>query len=111
MVSVHDVINEILSRDLDYIVESSWCKVNYLGLALGMALNPNVSVAKGLKLKVTKCWGLIRTFVEVMGEKNGRGAFLLLYPIRNSVNPKLKAQKYIYICTTWKFKNVNLNSQ
>ena len=28
--------------------------------------------------------------------------------IQNRVNLKLKAQKYIYICTTWKFKAVNL---
>ena len=36
------------------------------------------SVRKGLKLKVRKFWGLIRTFVEVTGEKLvvGRGAFL-----------------------------------
>ena len=31
------------------------------------------SVAKGLKLKVRKFWGLIRTFVEVTGGKRDRG--------------------------------------
>ena len=44
----------------------SFCfKVNYLGLALGMALKSHASVAKGLKLKVRKCWGLIPTFFQI----------------------------------------------
>ena len=36
-------------------------------------------MAKGLKLKARKFWGLIPTFVEVTGEKlfGGRGAFFL----------------------------------
>ena len=44
-------------------------KFNNLGLARGMALEFYTSVAKGLKQKVTKFWGLITTFVEVTGEK------------------------------------------
>ena len=39
-----------------------------MGLALGMALKFNTSVAKELKLKVKKFLGLIPTFVEVTGE-------------------------------------------
>ena len=31
------------------------------------------SVAKGLKLKIRKFWGLIHTFVEVIGKKTGSG--------------------------------------
>ena len=42
---------------------------NNLGLALGTKLKSYTSVAKGLKLKVRKFWGLIPTFVEVTGEK------------------------------------------
>ena len=42
---------------------------NNLGLALGTKLNFYTSVAKGLKLKARKFWGLIPTFVEVTGEK------------------------------------------
>ena len=42
-----------------------------------MALKFNISVAKRLKLKVKKLWGLIPTFAEVTGEKliegEGRG--------------------------------------
>ena len=46
-----------------------------MGLALGIALNPYASFAKELKLKVRKCGGLIRTFVEITGEiLLGRGA-------------------------------------
>ena len=77
--------------------------VNYLGLALGIALKSYTSVAKRLKLKVRKCWGLIRTFVEITGEGLvGLGGGLLPPPppIQNRVNLKLKAQKYICICTT-----------
>ena len=43
----------------------SWFKFNNLGLALSMSFKFYTSVAKGLKLKVRKFWGLIHTFVEV----------------------------------------------
>ena len=56
-------------------------------------------VAKGLKLKVRKWWGLIATFVEIKGEKLVEGARFPPPPIQNRVNLKLKSQKYIYICT------------
>ena len=46
-----------------------WFKFNNLGLALGIALKFYTSVAKESKLKVRKFWCLIRTFVEVTGEK------------------------------------------
>ena len=46
----------------------SWFKLNNLGLALGENLKFYTSVAKGLKLKVRKFWGLIPKFVEVSGE-------------------------------------------
>ena len=42
---------------------------NNLGVAQGMNLNYFVSVAKGLKIKVRKVWGLTLMFVEVTGEK------------------------------------------
>ena len=44
-------------------------KINNLGLAVDMALKFYASLAKWLKLKVIKFWGLIVTFVEVTGEK------------------------------------------
>ena len=44
-------------------------KFNDLGPALGKNLKLYNSVAKGLKLKVIKFWGLTPTFVDVTGEK------------------------------------------
>ena len=54
----------------------SWIKFNKLGLALGIALKFYIIVAKRLKLKGRKIWGLILMFVEVTGEKLvGGGGF------------------------------------
>ena len=47
----------------------SWPKFNNLGLAVGTNFIFYTSVAKGLKPKVGKFWGLIPTFVEVTEEK------------------------------------------
>ena len=55
-------------------------KFNNLGLALGTNLKIYISVAKGLKLRVRKFWGLIATFVEVTEEKLIGGAFPPLPP-------------------------------
>ena len=55
----------------------SWFKFNNLRLTIGMKLKFYTSMAKELKLKVRKLWGLIPTYVEVTGEKlvggGGRG--------------------------------------
>ena len=59
----------------------SWFKFNNLGLALGTNLKFYASLTKGLKVR--KFWGLIRTFIEVTGEKLVEGAFLP--PILNRV--------------------------
>ena len=40
-----------------------WFSFKDLALTLVMVLNSYTKVAKGLKLKVRKFWGLIRTFV------------------------------------------------
>ena len=53
----------------------TWFKFNNLGLALGMTLKFYTSVAKRLKLKVEKFWGLSLTFVAVTGEKLVGGLF------------------------------------
>ena len=89
IISVDDVTNKILSRDSNYIADPqfykdltrktaflegcSWFKFNSLGLALGTNLKFYTSVAKELKLKVRRFWGLIPTFVEITGEKLVRG--------------------------------------
>ena len=45
------------------------------GLTLSIALKFYASVAKGLKLKVKRYWGIIATFVEVTGEAMVGGEF------------------------------------
>ena len=47
----------------------SWLKLNDFGLDLIMSLKFYGSVAKGLKIKVRKFWGLTPSFAEVTGEK------------------------------------------
>ena len=54
-----------------------------MGLALGMALKFYISMAKGLKLKLGKFYGLISAFVEVTGGKLVGGPFCP--PILNRV--------------------------
>ena len=66
---------EDLTRKTTFFETWSWFKFNNLGLTLAMALTVHTSVRKELKLKVRKFWGLILTFVEVTGEKTGRGPF------------------------------------
>ena len=56
IIPAHGVTNKILSREWNHIV-------------LGTNLIFYNDVAKGLKLKVRKFWGLIPMFVEVAGEK------------------------------------------
>ena len=58
-----------LTRKTAFFERWSWFKFNNLGLALGTKLKFYTSLAKWLKLKVIKFWGLIPTFVEVTGEK------------------------------------------
>ena len=52
-----------------FFAEWSWSKFSNLGLAIGIALKFYTIVAKGVKLKVRKFWGLNPTFVEVTGGK------------------------------------------
>ena len=51
------------------LLEFDQKKFHNLGLALGMGFKLYIRVAKGLKLKARKLWGLIPAFVEVTGEK------------------------------------------
>ena len=61
-----------------------------VGVELNMTLKFYASVAKWLKLKVRKLWGLIPTFTEVTGKnlvgRRGMGGGLLRFPILNTVN-------------------------
>ena len=65
-----------------------------MGLALDIALKFYTSVAKGSKLKVRKFWGLVRTFVEVIGEKLVRGLFAAKVVILWSPNLKFWSVKH-----------------
>ena len=49
--------------------ECSWFNFNNLGMPLGMVFKFYSGMQKGLKLKVTKFWGLIPMFAEVAGGK------------------------------------------
>ena len=80
-----------LTRKTTFFVGWSWFNLNILGLPLGTVLKFYTSVAKGLKLKVRKFWGLTRTFVEVTGKKLVWGPLCPLPPpILNRVNPEIK---------------------
>ena len=61
-----------MTRKTAFFEGWSWFKFNNLGLTLGTNLKFYTSLSKGLKLKVSKFWGLILTFVEVTGEKLDR---------------------------------------
>ena len=58
-----------MTRKTTFFEGLPWFKFNNLGLALGIALKFYTSVVKESKLKVRMFWCLIRTFVEVTGEK------------------------------------------
>ena len=64
-----------MTRKTAFFEVWSWFKFNNLGLALDTSLKFSTSVAKGLKLKVTKFWRPNPTFVEVTGEKQVGGLF------------------------------------
>ena len=65
-----------MTRKTTFFEGLSLFKFNNLRLALGTNLKFYASVAKGLKLKVRKFWGLIPTFAKVTEERLVRSAFL-----------------------------------
>ena len=83
-----------MTRKTAFIEGWSWFKFNKLGLALGTNFKFCTSVAKRLKLKVWKFWGLVSTFLEVTGEKLVGWAFLPPPPILNRV----KCLIYYHVC-------------
>ena len=78
-------INKNLTRKTAFFEVWSWFKFNNLGLTLGTNLKFYTSVAKGLKLKVRKFWGLTRTVAEVTGKKLVGDLFCPPHPILNKV--------------------------
>ena len=89
-----------MTRKTTFFEGWSWFKFNNLGLTLGTNLKFYTSVAKGLKLKVRKFWGLIPTFVEVTGEKlvgGGGGGFLPTSILNRIKHIRLKtSQKFTF---------------
>ena len=61
-------------------------QANNLVLELGLNLRFYTGLAKGLKLKVRKILGLIRTFVEVIEKKTGRDSAFLPPPPPSILN-------------------------
>ena len=71
-----------MTRETASLEGWSWFKFNNLELAIGMNLKFYTSVAKGLKLKVRKFYGLVPTYVEVTGENLvGRGGLFAPPPL------------------------------
>ena len=58
-----------LTKEITFVEGGSWFKFSNFGLALGTSLKFYTDVAKVLKLKATKFWGISFTFLEVTGEK------------------------------------------
>ena len=77
-----------MTRKTTFFERSSF-KFNNLGRALGIALKFYTSVAKELKLKLTKFCGLITRFVDNTGEKLVGGPFCTPYPILNSLKHEI----------------------
>ena len=86
-----------MTRKTAFFEGWSWFKFNNLGLAQGIALKFYTSVAKGLKLKVRKFWGLIPTFVEVTGEKLVGGPFCPTLFILNRVKAYFVLKIFIFV--------------
>ena len=90
----------------------SWFKFNNLGLVLGMASKFYTNVAKGLKQKVRKFWGLTHTFAEVTEEKLVRGLFAHPSFILNRVNLITRSRDsvtFTLIFIAWPVKLCSIN--
>ena len=74
-------------------------KFNNLRLALGTNLKFYASVAKGLKLKVRKFWGLIPTFAKVTEERLVRSAFLSSPPSSIGLRQSLMRESLLQTIT------------
>ena len=79
-ISMREVIIKDLTRKIAFSEGWSWFKFNNLGLALGTNLKFSTSVAKGLKLKVSKFWGQNPALKDVTGEKLVGGGGLFATP-------------------------------
>ena len=73
---MREVIITLMTRKTYFYKGCYWFKFNNLGLEIAMDLKwTYTSVARELKLKVRKFWGLSPTFVEVPWKKLVGGLF------------------------------------
>ena len=86
-----------MTRKIAFFEGWSGFKFNNLGLALGTNLKFCICVAKGLKLKVRKCWGPNPTFVEVTGKNWQGGLFAPPPPSWIGLMITIQAEKKILI--------------
>ena len=95
-----------LTRKTAFFEGWSWFKFNNSRQAIGTNFKFYTSVAKGLKLKVSRFLGLFPTFVEVTGEKLVRGPFCPL-SILNWVNTFMTDVPTIKKPVHWFIKQIN----
>ena len=88
-----------MTRKTTFFEGLSLFKFNNLRLALGTNLKFYASVAKGLKLKVRKFWGLIPTFAKVTEERLVRSAFLSSPPSSIGLRQSLMRESLLQTIT------------
>ena len=103
-----------MTRKTAFFEGWSWSKFNNLGLALGTNLKFYTNVAKGLKLKVRKFWGLIPTFAKVTEERLVRSAFLSSPPSSIGLRQSLMRESLLQTITERKslkfYKSIDILS-
>ena len=85
-----------MTRKTYFFEGCPWFKFNNLRIALGMAFKFYTSVAKELKLKVKKFWGIIRTFVEVTWEKLVQGFPPILNRVKVKQVQEARVNKFLF---------------
>ena len=103
-----------MTRKTTFFEGLSLFKFNNLRLALGTNLKFYASVAKGLKLKVRKFWGLIPTFAKVTEERLVRSAFLSSPPSSIGLRQSLMRESLLQTITERKslkfYKSIDILS-
>ena len=127
---VYNVINKILLRDSicvvnvvawpkfgnlsiskkDFVEGWYWFKFNSLELVRSMVLKNYSVVAKVLKLKFKKCWGLILTIGEVRREKLAGASFCPVLNRVESVKRVLRVLRYFLVRIRTEFGDLQSNS-
>ena len=127
---VYNVINKILLRDSicvvnvaawpkfgnlsiskkDFVEGWYWFKFNSLELVRSMVLKNYSVVAKVLKLKFKKCWGLILTIGEGRREKLAGASFCPVLNRVESVKRVLRVLRYFLVRIRTEFGDLQSNS-